>query len=185
MVITLHNFIQLNLNSDLRRFKSCSRCVGDSRWWRSRTMVLAGNKSKRFCLVNYTTKTIHHHFQPWHGFSVKWNIARKWMKTKKQFFNVSSPKSLSPFLNVMRYLQLKYALKCWSIYNYNQIIHNEAQLAWIYDTDCICMEHLNISFIYVSQVTSGFCFQNSCAGNDCRYSSFSEFDLENDRILFS
>ena len=32
----------------LRRFKSCSRCVRDSRWWGSLTMVAAGNKTKRF-----------------------------------------------------------------------------------------------------------------------------------------
>ena len=45
----------------LRMFKSCSRCVGDSRWWRSLTMVPAGNKAKRLSSVNHTTKTIHHH----------------------------------------------------------------------------------------------------------------------------
>ena len=45
----------------LRRFKSCSWRVGDSRWWGSLTMVPAGNKAKRLSLVNHTTKTIHHH----------------------------------------------------------------------------------------------------------------------------
>ena len=45
----------------LRRFKSCSRGVGDSRWWVSLTMVPAGNKAKRVSSVNHTTKTIHHH----------------------------------------------------------------------------------------------------------------------------
>ena len=44
----------------LRRFKSCLRRVGDSRWWGSLTMVPAGNKAKRLSLVNHTTKTIHH-----------------------------------------------------------------------------------------------------------------------------
>ena len=44
----------------LGKFKSCSRCVGDSRWWGSLTMVLAGNKAKRLLLVNHATKTIHH-----------------------------------------------------------------------------------------------------------------------------
>ena len=32
----------------LRRFKSCSRRVGDSRWWGSLTMVPAGNKATPF-----------------------------------------------------------------------------------------------------------------------------------------
>ena len=45
----------------LRRFKPCSRRVGDSRWWGSLTMVPAGNKAKRLSSVNHTTKTIHHH----------------------------------------------------------------------------------------------------------------------------
>ena len=45
-------------------FKSCSRRVGDSLWWRSLTMVPAGNKAKRLLSVNHTTKTIHyrHHY---------------------------------------------------------------------------------------------------------------------------
>ena len=45
----------------LHRFKSCSRHVGDSRWWGSLTMVPAGNKAKRLSSVNHTTRTIHHH----------------------------------------------------------------------------------------------------------------------------
>ena len=45
----------------LRRFKPCSRRVGDSRWWGSLTVVPAGNKAKRLSPVNHTTKTIHHH----------------------------------------------------------------------------------------------------------------------------
>ena len=44
----------------LRRFRSCSRHVGDSRCWGSLTMVPAGNKAKRYSSVNHTTKTIHH-----------------------------------------------------------------------------------------------------------------------------
>ena len=47
----------------LRRFKSCSRCVGDSRWWGSLTVVLAGNKTKRLSSVNHTPKTIDLHHQ--------------------------------------------------------------------------------------------------------------------------
>ena len=45
----------------LRRFKPCSWRVRDSRWWRSLTMIPAGNKAKRLSSVNHTTKTIHHH----------------------------------------------------------------------------------------------------------------------------
>ena len=45
----------------LRRFKSCSRRVGDWRWWGSLTMVPAGNKTKHILSVNHTTKIIHHH----------------------------------------------------------------------------------------------------------------------------
>ena len=45
----------------LRRLKSCSRCVGDSRWWEFLTIVPAWNKAKRCSSVNHTTKTIHHH----------------------------------------------------------------------------------------------------------------------------
>ena len=45
----------------LRRFKSFSRRVGDSRWWECRTMAPAGNKAKRLSSVNHSTTTIHHH----------------------------------------------------------------------------------------------------------------------------
>ena len=45
----------------LRRFKSCSLRVEDSRWWGSLTMVPAGNKAKGLSSVNHTAKTIHHH----------------------------------------------------------------------------------------------------------------------------
>ena len=45
----------------LRRFKSCSRRVGDLWWWGSLTMVPAGNKAKCLSLVNHTSKTIYHH----------------------------------------------------------------------------------------------------------------------------
>ena len=45
----------------VRKFKSCSRRVGDLRWWGSLTMVPAANKAKRLSSVNHTTKTIHHH----------------------------------------------------------------------------------------------------------------------------
>ena len=45
----------------LRRFKSCLRCVGDSRWQGSLTKVPVGNKAKRLSSVNHTTKAIHHH----------------------------------------------------------------------------------------------------------------------------
>ena len=46
-------------NRVLRRFKSCSRHVGDSRLWGCLTMVLAGNKARRLSSVNHATKTIH------------------------------------------------------------------------------------------------------------------------------
>ena len=42
----------------LRRFKSCSRRVGDLRWWGSLTMVPVRNKAKRLSWVNRITKTI-------------------------------------------------------------------------------------------------------------------------------
>ena len=45
----------------LRRFRSWSRHVGDSRWWGSLTIAPAGNKAKSVSSVNHTTKTIHHH----------------------------------------------------------------------------------------------------------------------------
>ena len=64
----------------LRRFKSRSRRVGDSRWWGSLTMVPAGNKAKRLSSVNHTTKTIHHHYHHHHRreqsslFLITWNF---------------------------------------------------------------------------------------------------------------
>ena len=45
----------------LRRFKSCSRLVGDLRWWGSLTIIPAGNKARRLSSVNHTTKAIHYH----------------------------------------------------------------------------------------------------------------------------
>ena len=53
----------------LRRFKSCSRRVGDSRWWGSLTVVLAGNKAKRLSSVNHITKLIHHHHHQSHWYT--------------------------------------------------------------------------------------------------------------------
>ena len=48
-------------------FKSCSRCVGDSRLWGTMTMVLAGNKAKRLSSVNHTVKVHHlHHHHHYH-----------------------------------------------------------------------------------------------------------------------
>ena len=47
----------------LRNFKSCSRCIRDSQWWESLTMIPAENKVKRLSSVNHTKKTIHHHHQ--------------------------------------------------------------------------------------------------------------------------
>ena len=44
----------------LHRFKSCSQYVRASWWWASLTIVLVGNKAKRFIVSQYTTKTIHH-----------------------------------------------------------------------------------------------------------------------------
>ena len=45
----------------LRRFKPCSRRVGDLRGWESLTMVLLEIRRKRLSSVNHTTKTIHQH----------------------------------------------------------------------------------------------------------------------------
>ena len=45
----------------MRRFKSCSRRVGDSQWWRSLKMAPAGNKTKPLSSVNHAPKIIHHH----------------------------------------------------------------------------------------------------------------------------
>ena len=50
----------------LRRFKSCSWRVGDSRWWGSLTMVPDGNKAKRLSSVNHITKTTYHHHHHHH-----------------------------------------------------------------------------------------------------------------------
>ena len=52
-----------------RRFKSCSRHVGDLGWWGFLTMDPAGNNAKYLSLVNHTTKTIlhHHHHHHHHG----------------------------------------------------------------------------------------------------------------------
>ena len=45
----------------LRRFKSWSRRVENSRWCESMTMFPTGNKAKCLSSVNHTTKIIHHH----------------------------------------------------------------------------------------------------------------------------
>ena len=59
----LQKFIQRipNPGSAQVQIKYYSRGVRDSRWWRSQTMVPAGNNAKRYSSVNHTTKTIHHH----------------------------------------------------------------------------------------------------------------------------
>ena len=57
----LHNLLIKAWTQVLRRFKFCSRFVGDSRWWGSLTMVPAGKKAKFLSSVKHTTKTIHYH----------------------------------------------------------------------------------------------------------------------------
>ena len=49
---------QLHSTKPEFRFKSCSRCIGDSQWWRSLTMVPAGNIAKHLSPVNRNTETI-------------------------------------------------------------------------------------------------------------------------------
>ena len=71
-----YHYCTTSFNKDwtqvLHSFKSCSRSVGDSRWWRSLTMAPAGNKAKRLSSVNHTTKSIHHHIS-FAGYSIKQN----------------------------------------------------------------------------------------------------------------
>ena len=55
---------ELHSTQVLRKFKSCSRPVGDSCCWGSLTMIPAENKAKRLSSVNHTKKTIHHHLHP-------------------------------------------------------------------------------------------------------------------------
>ena len=69
----LHNFIHKVWTQVLRRFKSCSRRVGDSRWWWSQTMVPARNKAKSLSSVNHTTKKIHHHHHHHHHHHPNYN----------------------------------------------------------------------------------------------------------------
>ena len=66
----LHNFIHLSLSSGSAQVQFCSRCVRDSWWWGSLTMVPTENKTKRLSSVNHTTKIIHHHHPHHHHFSV-------------------------------------------------------------------------------------------------------------------
>ena len=56
-IMKIRNYIEEQLQVQ-RRFKSCSRRVGESRWWASLTMVPARNKVKRLSSVNHVTKTI-------------------------------------------------------------------------------------------------------------------------------
>ena len=49
------SFIKARIQA-LPRLKSCSRRVGDSRFWGSLTLFPAGNNAKRLSLVNHTTK---------------------------------------------------------------------------------------------------------------------------------
>ena len=100
---------QLHSTKSELRFKSCSRRVGDSRWWVSLTMVTAGNKAKRFLSVNHTTKTLHHHhlhhqtnhqtqfqFKSFVFNPLSANIT-KWSNTLKQFVGNLSTNCLSVF----------------------------------------------------------------------------------------
>ena len=89
----------------LRRFKSCSRRVGDSRWWGSLTMVPVGNKARRLWSVNHTTKTIpssssshhHHHHSLYEWMFLSWKsgkickfvtLNRSPKSTKGWFWNI-------------------------------------------------------------------------------------------------
>ena len=76
---SLHTFLKLSplsfllvvittaqLHSTKPELRFCAgsnpaRRVRNSRWWGSLTIVMAGNKAKRFSSGNYTPKTIHHH----------------------------------------------------------------------------------------------------------------------------
>ena len=84
----------------LRRFKSCSRRVGDSRWWGSLTMAPAGNKAKRLWSVNHATKTIHHHHHHMKSFFLiesPCNLEKTWKK--KSLFTILEDKTNNPFEN--------------------------------------------------------------------------------------
>ena len=73
-------------------FKPCLRHVGDSRWWGSMTMILAGNKAKCLLSVNHTTKTIHHH----HSSSSSGRIHRGRMYIQKYKNSILKSKSHFP-----------------------------------------------------------------------------------------
>ena len=87
-LLLLHNVIQLSLNSGYAQFKSCSRHVGDLRWWGSLTMIPAGNKAKHLSSVNHTTKTIHHH----HSLSSRCNYSKYFFCCKKMYGNLEAAK---------------------------------------------------------------------------------------------
>ena len=54
LVITNAQLLSTKPKQFLRRFKSCSQCVRDSRWWGSLTIVAAGNIAKCLSSVNST-----------------------------------------------------------------------------------------------------------------------------------
>ena len=64
----------------MRRFKSCSGRVGDSRWLGSLTMVSAGNKANCISSVNDTKKQfliIHHHHHHHHHYPCKNGVKQR------------------------------------------------------------------------------------------------------------
>ena len=63
----------------LPRFKSCFRCLGDSRWWGSLTMDPFDNKDKRLSFVNHTTRTIHQHHHHHHHIIIVDGLAGLWV----------------------------------------------------------------------------------------------------------
>ena len=63
----------------LRRFKSYSRRVGDSRWWGTLTMVPAGNKAKPFRHSTIPQNNSSIHFRNFPKFESKRNLVQNYV----------------------------------------------------------------------------------------------------------
>ena len=112
----------------LRRLKPCLRRVGDSRWWRSLTVVPAGNKAKRFSSVNHTTETIHHHhhYHHHHHITFRSKIKGKGLLSNAVFWLVS------PFICLLVFKVFTVNLNPLFIWYMKVVTWSSSLSSWIY-----------------------------------------------------
>ena len=169
----------------LRRFTSCSRCVGYSRLWGSLTIVPARNKAKLLLPVIHTTKTIHHHHKKlYSALKTFWQIFNKFSSRTDMYLSedrlnkslkINSWKYFVVFSKLVNFFQekqlvflknLAFPLTCWCILimrhdvpyiaNLLMAINSVFYVKWYY-----CITLLDLFFHRVSEIHVVFLYKKT------------------------